>query len=191
LPVLNFGGQAAELWCEGGEQRFVTQLIRESVQVGRQVLWFSTLVSKASNLPAIETALKKAGARESQVVEMSQGNKQSRFVAWTFHDKEQQQLWRERTGNRGKSCSATKNRARITPGRGFLTSVLLVDSVSQAFGHNELDHFLGSDFDGSASRRVTASTGRTLGHFQFANTWQSDFAAIFQLISNDLSQLVQ
>jgi Predicted SAM-dependent methyltransferase len=64
LPVLNFGGQAAELWCEGGEQRFVTQLIRESVQVGRQVLWFSVLVSKASNLPAIQTALKKAGVRE-------------------------------------------------------------------------------------------------------------------------------
>ena len=96
LPVLNFGGQAAELWCEGGEQRFVTQLIRESVQVGRQVLWFSVLVSKASNLPAIQTALKKAGVRESQVVDMSQGNKQSRFVAWTFHDKEQQQLWREK-----------------------------------------------------------------------------------------------
>ena len=96
LPVLNFGGQAAELWCEGGEQRFVTQLIRESIQVGRQILWFSVLVSKASNLPAIQTALKKAGARESQVVDMSQGNKQSRFVAWTFHDKEQQQLWREK-----------------------------------------------------------------------------------------------
>jgi len=30
------------------------------------------------------------------VVDMSQGNKQSRFVAWTFHDKEQQQLWREK-----------------------------------------------------------------------------------------------
>ena len=96
LPVLNFGGQAAELWCEGGEQRFVSQLIRESVQVARQVLWFSVLVSKASNLPAIQTALKKAGARESQVVDMSQGNKQSRFVAWTFHDKEQQQMWREK-----------------------------------------------------------------------------------------------
>ena len=56
----------------------------------------SVLVSKASNLPAIQTALKKAGVRESQVVDMSQGNKQSRFVAWTFHDKEQQQLWREK-----------------------------------------------------------------------------------------------
>ncbi len=73
LPVLNFGGQSAELWCEGGEVRFVTQLVSESVQVAQQVLWFSTLVSKASNLPAIQTALKKAGALESQVVEMSQG----------------------------------------------------------------------------------------------------------------------
>jgi 23S rRNA (adenine1618-N6)-methyltransferase len=24
LPVLNFGGQNNELWCEGGEIRFVT-----------------------------------------------------------------------------------------------------------------------------------------------------------------------
>jgi hypothetical protein len=69
--------------------------------------------------------------------------------------------------------------------------VLLVHSVGQAFGHNQLDHFLGSDFDGSASRRVTASTGRTLGHFQLADAWQSDFAAVFQLVGNDLAQLVQ
>ncbi len=95
LPVLNFGGQAAELWCEGGEVRFVTQLISESAQLPQQVLWFSTLVSKASNLPAIQTALKKAGALESQVVEMSQGQKQSRFVAWTFQSKAQQQAWRQ------------------------------------------------------------------------------------------------
>jgi len=94
LPVLNFGGQAAELWCEGGEARFVAQLITESVQVAPQVLWFSTLVSKASNLPMIESALKKAGVVESRVVEMSQGQKQSRFVAWTFHDKTKQQAWR-------------------------------------------------------------------------------------------------
>ena len=96
LPVLNFGGQAAELWCEGGEARFVTQLISESARVGQQVLWFSTLVSKASNLPAIQAALKKAGALHSQVVEMAQGQKQSRFVAWTFQTREQQQVWRQR-----------------------------------------------------------------------------------------------
>ncbi|NWD78517.1 23S rRNA (adenine(1618)-N(6))-methyltransferase RlmF [Pseudomonas gingeri] len=93
LPVLNFGGQASELWCEGGEARFVTQLISESQPLSSQVLWFSTLVSKASNLPTIEAALKKAGVLESKVVEMSQGQKQSRFVAWTFHSKVQQQAW--------------------------------------------------------------------------------------------------
>ncbi|MGC1329533.1 23S rRNA (adenine(1618)-N(6))-methyltransferase RlmF, partial [Pseudomonas sp.] len=70
LPVLNFGGQSNELWCEGGEIRFVTQLINESVGVGQQVLWFSTLVSKASNLPPIQVALKKAGALQVRVVEM-------------------------------------------------------------------------------------------------------------------------
>ncbi len=93
LPVLNFGGQHNELWCEGGEIRFVTQLINESVAVGSQVLWFSTLVSKASNLPPIQSALKKAGAVQVRVVEMGQGQKQSRFVAWTFQTEAQQKAW--------------------------------------------------------------------------------------------------
>jgi 23S rRNA (adenine1618-N6)-methyltransferase len=96
LPVLNFGGQSQELWCEGGEIGFVTQLIRESAQIPMQVLWFSTLVSKASNLPPIQSALKKAGALEVRVVEMGQGQKQSRFVAWTFQNPAQQQAWRQR-----------------------------------------------------------------------------------------------
>ncbi|WP_405118807.1 23S rRNA (adenine(1618)-N(6))-methyltransferase RlmF [Pseudomonas leptonychotis] len=95
LPVLNFGGQAAELWCKGGEAAFVSTLIKESVQVGQQVLWFSSLISKASNLPGVYTALKQAGALQVQTVEMAQGQKQSRFVAWTFQSPEQQQAWRQ------------------------------------------------------------------------------------------------
>lgn len=88
LPVLNFGGQNNELWCEGGEIRFVTQLINESKALGQQVLWFSSLVSKAANLPGIEAALKKVGALELRVLEMGQGQKQSRVVAWTFQTAE-------------------------------------------------------------------------------------------------------
>ncbi len=95
LPVLNFGGQAAELWCKGGEAAFVSQLIRESAEVGQQVLWFSSLISKAGNLPQVYTALKKAGALHVHTVEMAQGQKQSRFVAWTFQTPEQQQTWRK------------------------------------------------------------------------------------------------
>lgn len=93
LPVLNFGGQNNELWCEGGEIRFVTQLINESVTVGTQVLWFSTLVSKASNLPAIQGALSKVNAAQVKVVEMGQGQKQSRFVAWSFQSEQARNAW--------------------------------------------------------------------------------------------------
>lgn len=95
LPVLNFGGQNNELWCEGGEIRFVSQLVAESAAHGQQVLWFTSLVSKASNLPGIEAALKKAGAVEQRVVAMGQGQKQSRMVAWTFQDAEARKLWRQ------------------------------------------------------------------------------------------------
>ena len=95
LPVLNFGGQNNELWCEGGEIRFVSQLVSESAALGQQVLWFSSLVSKASNLPGIEAALKKAGAVEHRVLEMGQGQKQSRLVAWTFQAPEARAAWRQ------------------------------------------------------------------------------------------------
>jgi 23S rRNA (adenine1618-N6)-methyltransferase len=95
LPVLNFGGQAAELWCQGGEAAFVSRLVKESAQVGQQVLWFSSLISKASNLPGVYSALKQAGALQVKTVEMAQGQKQSRFVAWTFQTPEQQQAWRK------------------------------------------------------------------------------------------------
>ena len=98
LPVLNFGGQNNELWCEGGEIRFVTQLVNESVQYAQQVLWFSSLVSKASNLPAIEAALKKVGAKALRTLEMGQGQKQSRLVAWSFHDDEARTAWLQARG---------------------------------------------------------------------------------------------
>jgi len=96
LPVLNFGGQNNELWCEGGEIRFVTQLVGESVQYAEQVLWFTSLVSKASNLPGIEAALRKAGAKAVRINEMGQGQKQSRMVAWSFQDQAARQAWHTR-----------------------------------------------------------------------------------------------
>ena len=32
-PVLNFGGKASELWCEGGERTFIHDMIRQSKQL--------------------------------------------------------------------------------------------------------------------------------------------------------------
>ncbi|QEU02136.1 23S rRNA (adenine(1618)-N(6))-methyltransferase RlmF [Pseudomonas oryzihabitans] len=84
VPLLNFGGQAAELWCPGGEAAFIDRMIRESRACARQVGWFTCLVSKASNLPPLQAALRREQAGEVRVVAMAQGQKQSRFLAWRF-----------------------------------------------------------------------------------------------------------
>jgi 23S rRNA (adenine1618-N6)-methyltransferase len=82
--VLNFGGQATELWCEGGELGFIRRMIVESVAVAENCLWFTTMVSKAANLSPIERALARAQAVEVRTIPMQQGQKRSRIVAWTF-----------------------------------------------------------------------------------------------------------
>ena len=94
-PVLNFGGQGGELWCEGGEKRFIRDMIRESKRFAECCFWYTTLVSKQSNLSTVQGLLKEAKAVEVRTIPMGQGNKTSRIVAWTFLTKEQQQKWRE------------------------------------------------------------------------------------------------
>ncbi len=96
LPVLNFGGQAAELWCPGGEAAFLKRMASESAQVAEQVLWFSSLVSKGGNVELLQGWLARAGASEVRILGMSQGQKQSRLVAWTFKDAAQREAWRQK-----------------------------------------------------------------------------------------------
>ncbi len=93
-PVLNFGGQNAELWCNGGEIGFITQMIYESVKYPSQVLWFTTLVSKKENLSSIYKTLKKVNAVSVKTIEMSQGQKNSRIVAWSFLNNTEQKSWK-------------------------------------------------------------------------------------------------
>ncbi|MDN3663564.1 23S rRNA (adenine(1618)-N(6))-methyltransferase RlmF [Vibrio agarivorans] len=82
--ALNFGGQKAELWCPGGEAAFLKTMAHESQFFAQQVGWFSSLISKKENVRWMCKCLEKAGAKEARVIEMSQGQKKSRFVAWTF-----------------------------------------------------------------------------------------------------------
>ena len=68
-PILNFGGQNTELWCDGGEIGFITQMIYESAKYPLQVLLFTTLVSKKENLPNIYKTLTKVQAVEIKTIE--------------------------------------------------------------------------------------------------------------------------
>ncbi len=94
-PVLNFGGQANELWCPGGELAFIRQMIQESQHFATRCCWFSSLVSRQEHLPALQAELKRLGVTRSQVITMAQGQKQSRMLAWSFLDDAGLRLWRQ------------------------------------------------------------------------------------------------
>ena len=89
-PVRNFGGQPSELWYPGGEEAFVRQLVKESHQLPTSSFWFTSLVSQSQTLPGIYKELQWAEAVEVKTIDMAQGQKKSRLVAWTFLTPEQQ-----------------------------------------------------------------------------------------------------
>ncbi|TBR42744.1 23S rRNA (adenine(1618)-N(6))-methyltransferase RlmF [Marinomonas agarivorans] len=92
---LNFGGQSHELWCDGGEEGFIKRMIIESQQYGDQCYWFTCFVSKQSSLSGIYATLKRVRAEKVKTVNMAQGQKNSRFVAWTFLSSQQRDFWRD------------------------------------------------------------------------------------------------
>lgn len=93
-PVLNFGGQHNELWTKGGEARFVKDMIYESKHFGKQCFWFTSLISKETTLKPSYKSLQKVTASDIKTIEMGQGHKISRFIAWTFLSPQEQKQWR-------------------------------------------------------------------------------------------------
>ncbi|MCJ8153838.1 23S rRNA (adenine(1618)-N(6))-methyltransferase RlmF [Chryseobacterium sp. SSA4.19] len=92
-PLFNFGGQQSELWCEGGELAFVKRMINESTLYSSQVLWFTSLISKKDNLPQLTALLKNIQAVDFKIIDMAQGQKISRILAWTFIPEEERKNW--------------------------------------------------------------------------------------------------
>ena len=92
-PVLNFAGQGAELWCKGGEISFVRQMIKESASYAEQSLWFTCLISKKDNLAPVYQALKKLKVAKIKTIEMVQGQKVTRVVAWSFQSEKSSNGW--------------------------------------------------------------------------------------------------
>jgi 23S rRNA (adenine1618-N6)-methyltransferase len=94
-PELNFAGISHELICDGGESKFIQNMIGESKKFSKNCFWFSTLVSKQSNLKGIYTLLETIEANKIRTIPMGTGNKSSRIVAWTFLSRLEQKAWRE------------------------------------------------------------------------------------------------
>lgn len=82
--TLNFGGQSNELWCQGGEAEFIAKMIKESALWRANCRWFTCLVSNEDNLARLERLLVKEKVNQKRIIQMQQGNKKSRILAWSF-----------------------------------------------------------------------------------------------------------
>lgn len=80
----NFGGLGGELWCPGGEAAFAKTMVEESPAFGTQVGWFTVLLSKVETIDGLKGSLKRVKAADVRVLDMAQGQKKSRLLAWTF-----------------------------------------------------------------------------------------------------------
>ena len=86
LKISNSGfrGLSHELYCDGGEIRFINQMIDESVKFKTQVGVFTTLISSNENISAITRLLDKIDDVKYEFIDMNTGNKRTRAVAWRF-----------------------------------------------------------------------------------------------------------
>jgi 23S rRNA (adenine1618-N6)-methyltransferase len=81
----NFGGQK--------ELVFLKRMINESQKFSEQVMWFTSLVSKSENVKPLKKLLNQVGAKQVSVIHMSQGQKVSRLIAWSFLTYSQREDW--------------------------------------------------------------------------------------------------
>lgn len=98
-PILNFAGIRNELITEGGEYNFVTSMIYESRKYAKNFYWFSTLVSKESNLLGIYKTFEKFEVPHVKTIPIETGNKFGRIIAWSFLTEEEQKEWRAKRWN--------------------------------------------------------------------------------------------
>ena len=91
--ALNFSGVSKELIFKGGEVKFISNMVLQSKTFANNCFWFTTLVSKQSNLKAIYKVIDQVGAFEVKTIPMGTGNKVTRIVAWTFLSKIKQNEW--------------------------------------------------------------------------------------------------
>lgn len=84
VTVQNFGGHPNELWCEGGEQAFISKLIYESMEFKSQLGWITSLVASKEHVKPLVAILEYHKAAKVEIIPMKQGQKTSRLLAWKW-----------------------------------------------------------------------------------------------------------
>ncbi|KAL5254074.1 hypothetical protein ACHWQZ_G013737 [Mnemiopsis leidyi] len=72
-----------EVITTGGEEQFVGEMVRESIKLGTQVLWYTSMLGRKTSLDHILGMLSECGVKRVAVTEFKQGNTTRWGVAWS------------------------------------------------------------------------------------------------------------
>jgi 23S rRNA (adenine1618-N6)-methyltransferase len=67
-------------------------MIQESQQYAKQCKWFTSLISKESNLDKLYEQIQSVNAFEIKVLPLGTSNKKTRILAWTFQNSNERKL---------------------------------------------------------------------------------------------------
>ena len=68
-------------------------MILESKIYSKNCAWFTTLLSKESNLIGLRNSLKKAKVNQIKIIPIGTSNKSTRIIAWTFLSNKELSIW--------------------------------------------------------------------------------------------------
>ncbi|KAK9805663.1 hypothetical protein WJX72_010774 [[Myrmecia] bisecta] len=83
-PSTAFSGTADEMVCPGGELAFVSQMVHDSVQLGKRVHWYTSMVGKKATLKALRKLLHSCHVTALRTTEFFQGRTSRWALAWSF-----------------------------------------------------------------------------------------------------------
>ncbi|MBW0525180.1 hypothetical protein O181_064895 [Austropuccinia psidii MF-1] len=84
LPIGICTGSEVEMICEGGEERFIEVMMKDSLTVGNQIRWFTSLCGKYTTLSFVINLYKSLGGNNFAISEFNPGRTKRWAIAWSW-----------------------------------------------------------------------------------------------------------
>jgi 23S rRNA (adenine1618-N6)-methyltransferase len=83
-PKTSCGGTPEEMVCNGGEQAFVSRIIKDSAVLRQRFRWYTSMLGKKANLKLLISKLWEVGVTIVKTTEFVQGQTSRWGLAWSF-----------------------------------------------------------------------------------------------------------
>eukprot|EP00039_Didymoeca_costata_P014742 m.241106 g.241106 ORF g.241106 m.241106 type:complete len:139 (+) comp16086_c0_seq6:733-1149(+) len=103
-------GTDVEMVTDGGEVGFVSRMIEDSLIIGKNIVWYTSMLGKQKNLLILKNKLESRGVPTVQTSILTQGRTMRWAIAWSFYTLENAPEMldksKKRKRKKGASCES-------------------------------------------------------------------------------------